>query len=185
MERIHIMPYTSSDGVPTYRDSEIREFYNQVIEEGWGDIVFFDGSIQGQNHFLQKMKPNQWGESQNMLHIVYYKGIPAAMVWLNRFEKTHCYVHWLFFKAGRRVTKEIGIAVLEFLFNNYEVETLMGITPSFNKLALRFLKSIGLTSSCEIPGILWSSKKGKAIPGHMMFINRGEEQNESHNESSN
>jgi hypothetical protein len=172
MERIHIMPFTVSDGIQTFRDSEITNFYDQLVREGWRDIVFYDGTIHNAFHFMQKMKPDKWGVAQNMLHIVYYKGIPAAMVWLNRFEQTHCYVHWCFFKGAKGHHKEIGHAVIDFMFKNYKIEVLMGITPSFNKLALRFLKSIGLKSSCEIPGILWNEKKGKAIPGHIMFINR-------------
>lgn len=169
MKRIHIMPFTNVDGIRTFRDSEIEGFYNRIIKEGWEDVVFYDGTIRSGKHFCAIMK-----DGRSILHVVYYRGLPAALVWLNRFEQTHCYVHWTFFKcvSNFKAHKEIGEAVIKFMFDEYEIQLLMGITPSFNKLALRFLKSIGLKTYGEIPNILWNEKKGKAIPGQMMFINR-------------
>ena len=53
---ITIMPYTTIDGVPTFRDSEIRDLFMQMQSRGLAETVFTAGDIRTANDFLSAMK---------------------------------------------------------------------------------------------------------------------------------
>lgn len=167
--QIKIIPYTEVDGIRTYRDSDIKALYEKVYRDGSGDTVFFDGSIRHADHFLELMKG-----PHNFLHIIYVDQKIVAMAWINRIEETHCYCHWLFFKEawGDTIIYEVGQYLLAYLIDRYGFEVIMGITPNFNKLALRYLKRLGLQEAGTIPGILYHAKNDEAIPGTFMYITK-------------
>lgn len=166
---IRIVPYTEVDGIYTYRDSDIKALYNKVYTDGAGETVFFDGSIKDADHFVNLMK-----SPHTFLHIIYVDKKIVAMAWINRIELTHCYCHWLFFKEAWRdsIIYDVGQYLLNYLVHQYGFEVIMGITPQFNKLALRYLTRLGLESLGTIPGILYSAKEESAIPGTFMYITK-------------
>lgn len=167
-KEIKVIPYTEVDGIATFRDSQIKDLYHQVWEEGLGEVVFSDGSVQNEDHWLDLMK---YGPCK--LHLCFYGEDVASVVWLNRIETTHCYVHFLFFKKfrGNPIIYEIGKKFFELVFS-YGFEVVMGLLPSSNKVARRYARKLGFEELGEVPGILWDQREQTAVPGTFVHLTK-------------
>ena len=50
---LRLEPYTSVDGVPTFRDSEIMALYQRMEAEKTAEMVSGDGSVKSAEQFLR------------------------------------------------------------------------------------------------------------------------------------
>ena len=174
MINVKIVPYTHVDGVPTYRDSEIRDLYNMVSESGYGSIFNFSDIITPEI-FLSEMKKHD-----TFLHVLYINDTLAGIAWLNRIENRMARLHWSTF-SGISIKDKLTLAIRlcelilhmkddsdEFIF-----DVLVGYTPSTNSRAIQFCVAAGGHIAGEVPNLLWSNSESKSVPGTIIYYIRG------------
>ena len=176
MEKISFMPYTKRDGVPTFRDSEIAKMHDRAFEEGWGEQMFHDGTIQDADHFAQYITgPGVlfWG--------VYLKEELIGFFYVNRIEITNAHLHFAFFKRWWATPESIEAgrqALRLLLVDEYSgqpmFDLIIGVYPSWNKHVLAYVHRFGAHTVTEIPHLMWSEKKGKSVEGTIVSITRGD-----------
>jgi len=176
-EPVMVIPYCLIDGVPTFRDSEVRAFYDRIERDGLKDIVFMHGDIQDRDAFLREMK--RPGGSR--LYVVAVGELQVGILWLNRFEGKTCRVHFTSFsEAWSMDTVAIGrdaIRQIMYMPNDageYVFDVLLGLTPSRNIRALRWLEKVGLELVGVIPASMWDAKAGESVDGTLMYLTRQE-----------
>jgi hypothetical protein len=99
------IPY--AEHVSGIEDHTIRCLYERTFDEGIGDTLFNDGSIQNAEEFLKSMK------SPGTCFFIVVRNVDRAAVgfwWLNRLTKTHAWCHFVAFKEmwGTEHTVPIG-----------------------------------------------------------------------------
>jgi RimJ/RimL family protein N-acetyltransferase len=174
--RIKILPYTTVDGVPTYKDSEIRRLYHRVVDEGFEDVLFHDNSILNAEEFLVVMK-----RPDTCLWTVKYDDVMVAMFWINRIEYTHAHFHFTFFKNawGSPITDEVGRETMKFMFDLKETETseepmfslLLGRLAASNTIAIEYAKRVGWKVLGEVPN-LFLGRDGNPENGIVVYITK-------------
>jgi len=175
MDSITLMPYVRKDGIPTFRDSEIKKIYTRAFDEGWGFEMFHDGSIRNADHFVQYITSDKvmfWGVFKDTELIGFF--------WLNRIEKTHAYLHFGFFKAYWGQYEDILVAgkkaLTMLLVQDYDgkpmFDLILGMYPSWNIHVLSYVKKFGARTLGEIPNLVWSETQGKSIPGTIVAVTR-------------
>jgi len=174
---IKIKPYCAIDGIPTFKDSEVKGFYGRVERDGLKDIVFMHGDIPNAETFLEEM--NRAGGSS--LFVVYANELQAGLIWLNHFEGRSARVHFTSFsEAWGMDTVQIGrnaIRQIMYMTSNsgeYVFDVLLGLTPSRNVRALRWLEKVGLKKAGEIPFCMWDANQQMSVPGTLMYLTRQE-----------
>lgn len=163
------IPYTQVDGVPTFKDSEIIGLYQRIWDEGLGPTLFHDGSIKNAAHFLQLMKG-----SGTILHVVVEEdGHPVALWWLNRIEQTHAYCHFCAFIElfATPDTKKIGKDAMKICFDGMGFKVIMGMLPSTNVIAIRYLGKVGMHVLGTVPNLM-HTESGDGVEGTILYITR-------------
>lgn len=170
--KIELIPYMLIDGIPTFKDSEIMGFYARMEEEGTAPTVFSDGTINNALDFLAVMK-----SSLNMLFIIFVDGEQSGVMWLNRFEARFARLHFcLFSNQWGKNSIPIGTEVRRIVMNwkdkegNYLYDLLLGIIPSSNRVAIRYVKKCGGVIQGEIPNT--AIEKGKSVSGTVIYYKR-------------
>jgi hypothetical protein len=110
--------------------------------------------------------------------LVFYDGRLAGWVWLDDFGHRTARIHFCFFKwlSKNRLTVQVGKEILWLLLNTefrngIRLEAIRGETPSFNKLALRFIQKVGLRIIGEMPSAAYRHQDGVTYPMVYSFIN--------------
>jgi len=174
-DKITFLPYTKRDGIPTFRNSEIKDMYLRAIREGWHDQIFHDGSITNADAFVQYITGTGvlfWG--------IYHENDLMGFVWANRIEKTHCYCHFGFFKKwwGRdSILTRTGKQFMDMLLiQKYPKETMfdlvLGMYPSTNTHVTAFMKRLGARQFVEIPNLIYDNVNDKSIDGTIVVTTR-------------
>jgi hypothetical protein len=145
---IKIIPYVKVDGVPTFKDSEIRDFWYRMIKEKTVEIVFTDGSIQSAREFIKAMK-----SPDNFLIVVYWDGVIMGIMWANRFQHNYAQNHFCAFKDfwGTACIPLCGKAGSLYLLENLNLGVLMGLVPKNNHPAVNAVITAGGNYVGELP----------------------------------
>jgi len=176
MPTVAIVPYCEVDGIRTFKDSEIKTFYDRMVRDGVAPIVFHAGDVRSPSEFLQKMKSP--GVS---LYIVFLNnGTIAGIIWLTHFEGKSCRVHFTSFsEVWNEDTALIGREAIRQVLHmpdssdvGYLFDVLIGLIPSRNVRAIKWLKKVGLQVSGEIPNSLWDAEEKKSISGTLLYLTR-------------
>lgn len=172
---VRIIPYTRVDGVPTYKDSEIKGFFKRIVRDGLKDIVFHAGDIRTPQDFLKEARDSR----RMILYVVYAGNLEAGLIWLTHFEARTCRCHFTSFSETWGMdTVSIGRAAISQVMygkaagGEYLFDVLLGLTPSANIRAIRWLEKVGLKKAGEVPSILWDDLHQKTIPGTLMYLTR-------------
>jgi RimJ/RimL family protein N-acetyltransferase len=103
----------------------------------------------------------------------------TGWVWLDDFGHRTARVHFCLFgwTSKAKLTVQIGREVLRRLFNmefrnGVKLEVIRGETPSFNKLAVRFLKRIGMEIVGEIPSAAYRHQDNTSYSMIYSYINK-------------
>lgn len=148
----------------------------QAYEEGWGEDMFHDGTIATCLEFVEYVT-----SSYVMFWVVYCGNEPLAFVWLNRIEQTYAYLHFGVFKKwwSTEESVEAGKQVLEMLLveefggGKPMFELILGMLPSWNRHAIRYIRRLGAKIiACEVPHLMWSVFHGKSINGTIVYIDK-------------
>ncbi len=140
---VTLKPYTTVDGIPTYRDSEIIELYGRIIDDGY-DYIFHGSSITDGQSFVRAMK-------NCLLNVVYLEESPVGVCWLNRFEEDTARIHFCSFRTAGTRTIEIGKATIRQLFEKTRFKAFIGHIPSSNRLAIEYTVRVGAKVIGKLP----------------------------------
>lgn len=174
MSEIVIMPYTTRDGIPTFRTSEIIKLYNKAFLEGWGDTLFSSGELNSPERFHKYVT-----SSHILFYGIFYGSDLVGFFWLNRIEQTSAYIHTGFFKQwqGTDITIRSGRIALAMLLKGSDdykplFDLILTLPPVSNKRAIKYAEKIGFKRVGEIPHRLWDKKKNKSVPGVLLRCTR-------------
>ena len=101
-----VIPYTEIDGIPTFKDSDVKGFYDRIAKDGLVEFIFHDGYIQTSDDFLMMMKG-----AGAALYVAYYENDPVGVGWLTHFEakSRSCRAHFTTFsEVWNKDTVSIG-----------------------------------------------------------------------------
>jgi hypothetical protein len=152
--RARLHHYRVLDGVRTLRDSELEAVFNRAREEGVLETVMYDVDT---TQWTGRTFVNFFKSETRVLWLAFYDEKLAGWVWLDDFGHRAARVHFGFFKWLSRdkltvqAAREMLWILLNVRFNGARLQVIRGETPSFNKLALRFLNRVGLKVIGEIP----------------------------------
>lgn len=171
-----MVPYTTVDGVPTFKDSEIASWYYKIIEQGLRDDFFFDGSVDSEDVFVSNVK-----RKDRAIYVFLSGNSVVGIYWLTHIEKTSAYGHFLCFKEiwGTSGVDSISKKFLSVCFDDINLSVLIGLTPSRNVHVVRMTQRVGLKKVGVIPNLFWDAKCGKPIDGTVLCITKEEFENES------
>lgn len=170
-----LIPYTKKDGAWNLPDEVLIWAYGKMIIEGLADMVFFDGSIQSVEHFL-----NFFHRPDIDMHlIITEEGDLAGMAWLSGYVNGHANVHCVSFKAIHGRTKEAGKMSIDYWFGvevegNKLINVLIGIFPDNYRWMRMFVKRLGFKVIGSIPSIFYIAKENKMIGATISYLERGQ-----------
>jgi hypothetical protein len=159
-KRVRIIPYIEIDGKWMFPEDFIKGIHAKIKSEGTLDMVFFDGSADTPEQFLELMK-----SSQRQLFIVFFDAWPAGFVYLSNIHNRAAYFHGCVFKQfwGIPEREEAWEYILTTLFIPGLFDIFFGLTPKENFFALERIKKSGWKKIAEIPYGVWDNKKQKRV----------------------
>lgn len=132
-------------------DDEIRELYLRMEREGLLDSFFHAGQIRSADEFLAYAR----SEGTWLFRVDRYNET-VAFAMMDTFSAESAYFHHCHFRAGWKWTCETAVHGLEWLRRACPtVRTLIGITPTRNRLAVRYAARCGFKILGEIPRSLY------------------------------
>ena len=132
-------------------DDEIRELYNRMEREGLLDQFFHAAQCKTADEFLRYAR-----DVGTWLFRADRYGEAVAFGMLDNFSAESAYFHHCHFRSGWKHTLETACHTLEWLRTACpSVKTLIGITPSRNRLAVRYAQRCGFKILGEIPRSLY------------------------------
>jgi hypothetical protein len=165
MEGLEFVLYQMIDGVPTMRDSDLMYLYDRVEAEGLSGLLFHDGSIRNGREFVDYVKTPSC-----IFFTIGLQDKPFGFFWLNRIETTHAYCHFVAFSDfwGDGRTVQVGIEAMKICLKEFDM--IMGMLPSTNVFAIRYLLKVGLHKVGNIPNLMWSEADQKPVEGTLLYI---------------
>jgi hypothetical protein len=170
---ITFVPYVIVNDKFTVTDDELLSIYNQLKEEKLLDKIFYHTPMD-ENDFVLYLKT-----FDNRFFFTIVDNEVIGFSWLNKFECNTARVHQVFFKSGwgdkAEDAAKFGLNYflhLKDLEGKYILDTLVGITPKPNRLAVKFAEKVGMNIVGEIPNICYLYKHNKTVPGVLSYITR-------------
>lgn len=172
-----IIPYCEVNGIRTFKDSEIMDFYRRMQRDGFDRWVFISGDITSPETFLKEMK--RFGAAT--LYVVFHGEIDVGMFWLTHFEHRSCRAHFTTFSEAKGLdTVAIGreairqIMYLKTRGGDYVFDVIMGLTASENRAAVRWIEKVGFRRIGEIPNAMWHAERQESVPAVLTCLTRRE-----------
>lgn len=168
--------YVEVDGVRTLKDSQIAALFEKAKQENVLRTVMYSDDIE---QFTSKAFITIFKSEMRASWLVFYDGKLAGWVWLDDFGHRTARIHFCLFKwlGKEKLTVQVGRESLWQLLNmkfrnDIKLAAIRGETPSFNKLALRFIQKVGLRVIGEIPSAAYRHQDGMTYPMVYSYINR-------------
>ena len=132
-------------------DDEIRGLYERMEREHLIDSFFHAAQCKSAHEFLAYVRDKgTW-----MFQVERHGGV-VAFGMLDNFSAESAYFHHCHFRAGWKHTLETAMHTLDWLQASCpSIKTLVGITPTRNKLAVRYAQRCGFKILGEIPRSLY------------------------------
>lgn len=161
------MPYMSIDGIPTFKNSDIIKIFNWMKNDKTLQTVFYniDKEIVTDDFFVRF-----WKRKDIKMFVIFYESKIAGLIWIDRIINSTAMIHINTFKwtwGGNNV--QIYINAIGEIFNNYNVDVLIGQMPVTNKMAIRFSKNVGFKKSGIIPKSLYVHKLDKKVDAYVSY----------------
>jgi len=151
--KITFVPFRDEAGKYTFEDSYIAQLFRRVVRDGTVGNVFYDGSIQNTNDFMNFFK-----DKDNEIYVLFYDDKEAGFFWLNSFRQRTSFVTYCIFKDfwGKNSLEIFQTGISQILnrkneFDEYITDVLLSLTPANNKWVIQFLTKAGLVILCKIP----------------------------------
>lgn len=164
-----IIPFGYVDGVPTLRDTKIFGFYDLMKRDGTLSTVFYDRPDIDCLEFARFMK-------FSVRLFVYYSTLPddtdqpLALGWLSHFENGIARCHFCGFKeVWGEDSVRVGKIMSRYMLQASEMSMLYGMTPSWNRLAIRLIRQMGWAILGQMP-FGSTDKQGNPCPTTISFF---------------
>jgi hypothetical protein len=175
--RYLFVPYVENDGIRSFRDSDLVEFYHALNERGLIQKTFFDGCVQSVDDFIQLFKYRQ-----NMMWVVLRDNRFGGIFWLNSFEQKTAQIHQslLIDVLGRDIVR-VGKDFLKMVFSmkgqdgEYIFDGLIGLTPASYGGAVKYLLRSGMRIKTELPNALRMYHEGNRAEDAVLSYGTREE----------
>jgi len=138
------------DGVGNIPDAMFRWFWDAMVEQGLAEVVFYSGLIVNADEFINLMKTHvapTIGLDEDTLR-------PVFLAWLSDAADNHAFGHFCVLKDGRGYKVEMGKEMVRYWMDDLGLDPLLGIVPSFNKPAIKYMRSLGAVFLGEIPKLV-------------------------------
>ena len=146
------IPYVQENGAWSIPDNVMESIFVEMQKHGLEKIVFYSGGVDTPEKFAQFMKApgivahTIWGDT----------GI-ELMAWLTHFGANYAYGHFCTFPSawGKR-TKKLANETFRYWFG-WEpggaplLDVILGQTPANNRLAVKYIKNIGMKILGTVP----------------------------------
>ena len=173
-KKLRIIPWVR--GLPTER---LKSLYDRIVQDGTHDIVFFDGSVNSVEDFLDIV-------SREVLFLVTSTDLEdVGFVRLNRFDGRKANAHFCVFSAlwGHpelcSITRWVNQRILRTSGpDGYAWDMIWGLIPVTNPRAIRFTQRIGGVDMGVMPNALLN-RHGESVDGHLHCQVREEGEYES------
>lgn len=159
-----MMPYDPKKGI--YNEESLVSFYNRLHAEELWDIVFHENPEMSLREFL-----NFFNVSINLLQVFSITEGDrfvdvAGLAWLTDLTTcqgvlTRALGSFVFFKKYQnpKFTDAFCKIVLGYWFNYLKIDTIVGLTPAMNRLALIYVKRSGFREVGRLPSYTTFGKK--------------------------
>jgi hypothetical protein len=172
---LKVIPYVEVDGVWTFRDSEIKNIYDTMVQDGTAEAVFCDGSVHNRDEFQWCMK-----RGDSTLYVAQLdNGAVVGIGWLNRFQYHFCQGHFCFMKKFWKNPILITAArmMIRTMFKTQDVNMMLGILPYANRHALPFIEKSGADLIGTLPYGSWNQKEQKSEDAILFQFTRDKHEN--------
>ena len=139
-----LYPYDGAGNIP---DSVFHWFWHKMEEQGVAETVFYSGHIKDAYAFTLLMKTGV----VPMMFIDEETKNPIGMAWLSDIMDNRALGHFAILKEGRDRKIAIGRQTLKYWLNDLGLNNVLGIVPSFNKKAIKYIEDLGLIILGEVP----------------------------------
>lgn len=165
---VTLVPYVELESGWTLPDEFIYSLAVQMVREGVFHKVFYDGNVVDPEGFMSVMK-----KPANVPVFFFDDREPLGFAYLNGLMGGVAFAHFCGLKSALGKTQKIGDMVLSYWMENFKfLHLILGLTPENNRLALRFIRSIGFTSLGVIPGVLYDAYAAEHVGGVVSYYKR-------------
>lgn len=163
---------------PELTQYQIAQYYRTLLTDGLIESCFYDGSVQNYVDFFSFCL-----DRLNLFLIVYERNTqkPLAHVTLNCFEGYACRIHFGMTREAHGRHKSLDIAAQSvgeiFRMTRYNdqtplTRTLVGVTPTRNRLACQFIQELGFTPVATISQCCRYAKGNTFSDGLMTILTK-------------
>ena len=160
-------------------DNQIKAFWRHVCSTGRDRSILFDLPPVGEQAFcdwFRQPNVNPW--------IIMYQDVPYGMFYLTNKTGKTAYCHFLTLPFGTKRVNKLPLVVAGGAFavanclwernasNGFLIDTLIGVTPAFNRPALRYIQRLGAQFIAEVPGACYFHDTGENVPGVVTILDR-------------
>lgn len=139
-------------------DGFLLQFAVRLAEENVFQQVFYNGHLKSPGEFLEFMK------RPANLPVFFFDGTePLGVAWLNGLDGVLAFGHFAAMKNARGSTLELGEMVLRYWMSWGLFNTILGVIPAWNVLAVRFIQRLGFKVLGEIPEVLYDAYRGEHV----------------------
>lgn len=158
----NLLYYTQFDGAWTISDSNMIAIWHRIADEGIDTKIFYAGEISTPEQFIMYFK------SARTFPFFIFSGDRfnnddlQAIVWCTSIRGKSALLHFCVFKSGYGKGPELSKSAFTHIFGikgpdgERIVNTIRGETPKFNRLAVKYLKTIGMKILGEIPDMAYN-----------------------------
>ena len=163
---MEIIPYMQIDGIPTFRDSEIKGLWEKLEQEGIPRTFSRSSYFKCSEDFLYEMK------NHNSLYVVMEEKQLVGVFWLNHFQEKFCQIHYWFYRKWWGQTERLGREIFSAIFSWGVFDGLYGILPKDNSLAVRLAKKCGWKEIGVLPFGFYDEKEKVSKPSVIIYLTK-------------
>lgn len=167
-----MIPYVEWDGVRTFPDKYMKGLYEQCVDEGHAETVFYEGTVRNADDFIVALK-------ESVCWVVARGNVAVAVVWLNRHEGHFARMHWVVFAdCPRRELFELGRFTSRSILSRknksgqFLFDMLLGYVPVRNTVAIKYVLKCGGSLIGELPNGAWIANEQRSVPVAVVAITR-------------
>ena len=156
------------DGRGNIPDGVFHWFWERMEEQGLAQPVFYSGHVTDSYGFTLLMKTTVVPS----IAIDDDTKKPTGMAWLSDVIDKRALGHFVVLKAGRKDKIDMARQMAAHWLNGLGLQVVLGIVPSFNKPALKYLNDMGMITLGEVPGLV--CVKGEYQSAFIAYFSREE-----------
>ena len=155
LNEIALVPYAKVGDEWTLSDDAVLSIALGAQAQGVLAEIFFDGSVRNPSEFLEMMK-----NPENIPVFAFAGDKCIGAAWLNGCSANIAFGHFFFLRGGRgEIARKAGKLILDY-WRAFKVnekplfDVILGVVPSVNWRATRYVQDIGFVRLGEIPKML-------------------------------